>query len=139
MRMLRTFKHVGTYTPENIPNFLTPPTGRGPSPRFVAEEAPLVFLPSVASSLVIIDSLLPLMDLLVSWDNPSWSPFEYRRRRRSVRECSCVGVPFVVWSCELLLSVAPIEGRGWSSSENCRAKSEGIPGSLAQGIPGPRI
>jgi hypothetical protein len=32
MRMLSTFKHVGTKTPENVPSFSWPPTGRGHRP-----------------------------------------------------------------------------------------------------------
>jgi len=44
IRILRTLRHVGTYTPENMPSFSSPPIGRGPSPGFGVDGSCILLL-----------------------------------------------------------------------------------------------
>lgn len=76
--MLRTFRHVGTNTPENIPSFLDQPAGREPSPRLGVEEASFDLLLAVKFSLREIDCLLPLSDLLALFGKSSRLPDLWR-------------------------------------------------------------
>jgi hypothetical protein len=100
--MLKTFKHVGTYTPENIPSFSMPPMGRGPSPGFGVERSPpFAFLLSVALCICTVNEsspagpvcvlLRPLADRFRASEDPPPPSGEGRCRSRLVREWSCGG------------------------------------------------